>query len=191
MVVQHFHTSLSEPAPASWGNAMGRVYPVSVWHLGDGAQSSSSPFSDGPSCRGLGGLKDRGAPFEGWLDPDSLAGCPRVAQVRQALLPEDCLLEIAVPSGGLATLETSLLLSQIQHWLNKGPDAMGEAAGPSLILIPDDLSFTSHHSVSLGSLSTEKGLGLSNPTAASRAGSPVKSTTVTEHQHNAASVAGP
>lgn len=81
----------------------------------------------------------------------------------QALLPQDCLLEIAVPSGGLAALETSLLLSQIQHWLNKGPDAMGEAARPSLILIPDDLSFTSHHSVSLGSPSTEKGLGLSNP----------------------------
>lgn len=82
---------------------------------------------------------------------------------RPALLPQDCLLEIAVPSGGLAALETSLLLSQIQHWLNKGPDAMGEAAGPSLIFIPDDKSFTSHRSVSLGSLSTEKGLGLSTP----------------------------
>lgn len=39
---------------------------------------------------------------------------------RQALLPWNCLLEIVLPSGVVSALETSMLLSQTQYWLNKG-----------------------------------------------------------------------
>ena len=68
----------------------------------------------------------------------------------QALLPQDRLLEIVVPSGGTAASGTSLLLCQIQHWLSKGPNALvSEAAGPGLIFIPEELSFVTHHNVIL------------------------------------------
>lgn len=77
MAVQHFHMSVSEATPASWGGIMGHVDPVSIWHLGNRAHNSGSSFWDGPSCKRPRGQENRGAPSEGRLDHDSLTGHPR------------------------------------------------------------------------------------------------------------------
>lgn len=68
-------------------------------------------------------------------------------------------------------LESSLLLSRNParaQQRSEGPGA--EAVGPSLIFIPEDLSFASHHVVSLRSLNTKKGRRLSSYSAAWGAG---------------------
>lgn len=109
MAVQHFHMSVSEATPASWGGITGHVDPVSIWHLGDRAHNSGSSFWDGPSCKRPRGQEDRGALSEGWLDHDSLTGHPRVAQVGQPRLvePSQCQ-EGSHPTGLLARNCTTL-----------------------------------------------------------------------------------
>lgn len=111
MVVPHFHTSLSEPTPASWGSLTGHVYPANVWQLGDGAHSSGSPFWDGPSSKGLQARRVGVLPQRaGWHN--SLTGCPRVAQVRQPRLGE--------PSGCQAGSAPTGLLTRNSTTLRRG-----------------------------------------------------------------------
>ena len=109
-VVQHSFPHKSLRASTSFlGPRHGRVYPVSAWHLGDGAQGSGSPFWDSPSCKGPRGQKDRGAPSEGSLEPDWLTGSPRVAQVGQPRPGEPSWCRAgSAPTGPLARNSSTL-----------------------------------------------------------------------------------